>query len=60
MKKNNKKGFFLSETMVVIAIVAVVILGVFKLFNSVYFSFMESENYNTANAINALSNIQKY
>ena len=60
MKKNNKKGFFLSETMVVIAIVAVVILGVFKLFNSVYFSFIEGENYNTANAINALSNIQKY
>jgi len=60
MKKNNEKGFFLSETMVVIAIVAVVILGVFKLFNSVYFSFVESENYNTVNAINALSNIKKY
>ena len=60
MKKNNKKGFFLSETMVVIAVVAVVILSVFKLFNSVYYRFIETENYNTANAINALSNIKKY
>ena len=60
MKKNNKKGFFLSETMVVIAIVAVVVLSVFKLFNSVYYSFMQGENYNSVNAINALSNVQKY
>ena len=60
MKKINKKGFFLTETMVVIAVVAVVILSVFKLFNSVYYRFIETENYNTANAINALSNIKKY
>ena len=60
MKKNNKKGFFLSETMVVIAVVAVVLLGLFRLFNSVYYGFKESENYNTENAIIALSNIQKY
>ena len=60
MKKINKKGFFLSETMVVIAVVAVVILSIFKLFNSVYYRFIETENYNTANAINALSNIKKY
>lgn len=60
MKKNNKKGFFLSETMVVIAVVAVVLLSVFKLFNSVYFGFNQSEKYNTTNAINALANVQKY
>lgn len=60
MKKSNKKGFFLSETMVVLAVVSVVLLSVFKLFNSVYFGFSQSEKYNTASAINALSNIQKY
>ena len=60
MKKNNKKGFFLSETMVVITVVAVVLLGVFKLFSSVYTSFNRSEKYNSITAINALSNIQKY
>lgn len=60
MKKRNEKGFFLVETMLVISVVAVVLLIVFKLFTSVYYGFMESENYNTVNAINALSNIQKY
>lgn len=60
MKKRNEKGFFLVETMFVISVVAVVLLIVFKLFTSVYYGFLESENYNTVNAINALSNIQKY
>lgn len=60
MKKRNEKGFFLVETMLVISVVAVVLLIVFKLFTSVYYGFLESENYNTVNAINALSNIQKY
>lgn len=60
MKKRNEKGFFLVETMLVISVVAVVLLIVFKLFSSVYYGFLESENYNTVNAINALSNIQKY
>lgn len=60
MKKRNEKGFFLVETMLVISIVAVVLLIVFKLFSSVYYGFLESENYNTVNSINALSNIQKY
>ena len=60
MKKRNEKGFFLVETMLVISVVAVVLLIVFKLFSSVYYGFLESENYNAVNAINALSNIQKY
>lgn len=60
MKKRNEKGFFLVETMLVIAVVAVVLLIVYKTFSSVYYGFLESENYNTINAINALSNIQKY
>lgn len=60
MRIKNKDGFFLSETMIVISIVATVLLIVFKLFTSVYYGFVESENYNTVTAINALANIQKY
>ena len=60
MKKKNNKGFFLSETMVVITIVTVVLLGVFKLFSSTYLRFIDTENYNSIAATNALLNIQKY
>lgn len=60
MKKHTKNGFFLSETMVVIAVVAVVLLGVFKIFSSVYSKYKESENYNTTNATNAVVSIKKY
>lgn len=60
MKKEDKNGFFLSETMVVIAVVSVVLLGVFKIFSHVYTNYKQEERYNTINAINALSNIKKY
>lgn len=60
MTKRNEKGFFLSETMVVIAVVAVVLIAVFKLFSSVYMNFEQSEKYDTAYAITALANVQKY
>jgi len=60
MIKQNKKGFFLSETMVVIAVVAVTLLSVFKIFSSVYSNFQQSENYDTVNAITAIANVQKY
>lgn len=60
MKKENKNGFFLSETMVVIAVVSVVLLGVFKIFSHVYTNYKQEERYNTINAINALSNVKKY
>lgn len=60
MKKEDKNGFFLSETMVVIAVVSVVLLGVFKIFSHVYTNYKQEERYNTINAINALSNVKKY
>lgn len=60
MKKEDKNAFFLSETMVVIAVVSVVLLGVFKIFSHVYTNYKQEERYNTINAINALSNIKKY
>ena len=46
--------------MVVIAVVSVVLLGVFKIFSHVYTNYKQEERYNTINAINALSNIKKY
>ncbi len=58
--KKNKNGFLMAETIVVIAVVAVILLGVYKLFSSVYYRYLETEDYNTENAINALANIQKY
>jgi type II secretory pathway pseudopilin PulG len=60
VKKKNKNGFFLSETMVVIAIVAIVLLSVFKIFSSVYTKYKESENYNTINATNTAVQLKKY
>jgi len=60
VKNKNNKGFFLSETMVVIAIVAIVLLSVFKIFSSVYSKYKESENYNTINATNTAVQLKKY
>lgn len=60
MFKNKKNGFFLSETIVIIAIVSVVLLGTFKLFSSVYSKYKEGENYNKISAINATSTLKQY
>ena len=60
MKINYKKGFFLSETLVVIAVVAVVLVSVFGLFASVYTGFKNTEKYNTTNSINAMASINNY
>ena len=58
--KKNKNGFFLPETIVVISIVAVVLLGVFKVFSSVFLRYTETEKYNTVNSLNAVAAVQKY
>jgi len=60
MKKKNKNGFFLSETMVVMTIVCVVLLIVFKIFSNVYIKFRESEKYNSVTAVNAVTSIMNY
>ncbi len=60
MKINNKKGFFLSETLVVIAVVAVVLVSVYGLFASVYSGFKNTEKYNSTNSINAMASINSY
>ena len=58
--KKNKNGFFLPETIVVISIVAVVLLGVFQVFSSVFLRYTETEKYNTVNSLNAVAAVQKY
>lgn len=58
--KKNRNGFFLPETIVVISIVAVVLLGVFKVFSSVFLRYTETEKYNTVNSLNAVAAVQRY
>lgn len=60
MKKLNNLGFFLVETMVVIAIVGIVITSLFKTFSNLYNRFSESEYYNTVHAINAVGALKQY
>lgn len=56
----DKKGFFIIETMVVLAIVAVVITYVFVHFSNTYNKFMVGESYNNLNVTNAILNIKTY
>ena len=60
MKRNNKKGFFLSETLVVIMVVGTILISVYGLFSRVYSNYLETEKYNTTNAINATVALKKY
>jgi type II secretory pathway pseudopilin PulG len=60
MKKVNNMGFFLVETMVVIAVVGLVLTYLFKTFSGVYTRFNTSEYYNTVEAINAAGDIKQY
>ena len=56
----NKKGFFLSETIIVMCVVAVVLVGLFSLFTSVYTNYKETEKYNGTNTLNALVSVKRY
>ncbi len=61
MKKiMNNRGFFVLETIVVIAIVAVVITYVFTHFSNTYNRFMLSESYDNLNVTNAALNVKTY
>ncbi len=61
MKRNkNEKGFFVIETIVVIAIVAIVVTYVFINFSNTYNRFLLSESYNNLNATNAALNLKEY
>lgn len=61
MKKiKDNRGFFVIETMVVIAIVAIVITYVFTNFSNTYNRFIVSESYNNLNVTNAVLNVKKY
>ena len=58
MKKKN--AFFLSETIVVMTVVAVVLLLVFKTYSGVYTKFKETTRYNTSSALTSLNSINTY
>lgn len=60
MKKKGEKGFFVVETIVVIAIVSIVITYVFVNFSNTYNRFIVSETYNNINATNAVLNLKEY
>lgn len=56
----DKKGFFVIETIVVIAIVAIVITYVFTHFSNTYNKFIIGESYNNLNVTNAVLNVKNY
>ena len=56
----NKKGFFVIETMVVIAIVAIIMTYVFIHFSNTYNKFVIGESYNNLNVTNAVLNVKIY
>ena len=60
MKKNYKNGFFLPEVIVIIAVVSVVLMGVFVVFSSSYNNYKQREKYNTTNAIIVATNLRMY
>lgn len=56
----DKKGFFVIETIVVVAIVAIVITYVFTHFSNTYNRFVLSESYNNLSVTNAVLNVKTY
>ncbi len=58
MKKLNKKGFFLVETLVVISIVAIVLTLFYRQITNLYFSYEQGFNYDTVQAVHAANNIR--
>lgn len=57
---SNKKGFFVIETIVVIAIVAIVVTYVFSNFSNSYSRFIASESYDNINTTNVTLYIKEY
>lgn len=56
----DKKGFFVIETIVVVAIVAIVITYIFTHFSNTYNRFVLSESYNSLTVTNAVLNVKTY
>lgn len=57
--KNNKKGFMLTETLVVSTLVSVVLVSLYLQFNTVIKNFNRSSNYNKVGDLYALYNVEK-
>jgi hypothetical protein len=60
MKKNNKKGFFVIETLVVITIVLTVLTIFYRQIATLYNNFEASINYDTVEAIHAANNVKQF
>ena len=56
----NKSGFFLSKTMIVISIVAIILVGIFRIYATVYTNYWDTETYNTSNLLNVLISLRRY
>lgn len=60
MTKFNNKGFFLTETIVVIGIVATVLVFLYGQISFFYQNYERNAKYNTVEAIHAVRNIKKF
>lgn len=58
--KCNKKGFMLTETLVVSTLVSVVLVSLYLQFNTVIKNFNRSSNYNKVGDLYALYNVEKF
>lgn len=53
----NKKGFFLSELIIVTALITLVVVGLFTQVNSVFNSYKNTFNYNTSSGLYGALNV---
>lgn len=58
MKKMNKRGFFLVETIVVVTIAATVLVILYTQINSFFSNYNRTSKYNTVDAVHAVHNIK--
>lgn len=60
MKKNNKKGFIMAETIAVSAVVVTILVIIYAQFSSVYNSFYKTFKYNSVNNLYLARNVKNY
>ena len=60
MKKLNKKGFMLTETLIVATMLITILLVMYVQFKTVIRSYQQSFKYNTINNLYSLYNVKKY
>ena len=60
MKKNNQKGFMLTETLVVSTLIITVLLFLFVQFRNINQSYQKTFTYNSADALYAAENLKNF